>query len=99
MIREVSLERLNDEHDSSISVEKPDVGFSIKRFYFVYGTILGVSRWFRAHRLLQQAIVPVSGQCRFVLDNGAERVSVMLKGPTKLLFIDPVVGHEMHDFR
>ena len=74
------------------------VPFNVKRVYYIFGTKLGVSRGFHAHRALQQVAVCVTGKCRMVLDDGKQREEVWLDSPTTGLLIGDLVWREMHDF-
>lgn len=74
------------------------VPFAIKRVYYIFGTKVGVSRGFHAHKNLQQVAVCVKGKCRFVLDDGQQREEVWLDSPAKGLLISNLVWREMHDF-
>ena len=98
LIREISLVRRGDERGGLIAIEEREVGFLIKRVYFVYETLPDTSRGFHAHRLLNQIVVAVTGSCRFVLDDGNVRESVTLEDPTRGLVIGPMIWREMHDF-
>jgi hypothetical protein len=40
----------------------------------------------------------VKGSCRFILDDGSERVSVILDNPAQGLLIDSFIWREMTDF-
>jgi dTDP-4-dehydrorhamnose 3,5-epimerase-like enzyme len=96
--RIVELQRLGDERGRLIALEDHATGFSFRRAYFIYGTRPGVSRGFHAHRTLRQLVISLVGSCRFDLDDGKRRTSVILDRPTKGLFIEPMIWHEMHDF-
>lgn len=98
LVQEVSLVRRGDERGGLIAIEEYEVGFPIKRVYFVYETLPGVARGFHAHRQLHQVVVAVTGRCRFLLDDGVRRESVMLEDPTRALVVEPSIWHEMHDF-
>lgn len=99
LVRLVELPVLGDERGSLVSLEVGKlVPFAIKRVYYVFGTQLGVSRGFHAHKDLKQLVVCVAGVCRFVLDNGEEKAEVWLDSPTKGILIDNMIWREMHDF-
>ena len=99
LIKTISLPPLGDDRGSLVALETDKtVPFSIKRVYYIFGTKLGVSRGFHAHRALQQVAVCVTGKCRMVLDDGHQRVDVWLDSPTKGLLIGDLVWREMHDF-
>jgi len=88
-----------DERGSLIALETgKDVPFEIRRTYYIFGTLEGVSRGFHAHHRLQQMVVAVSGSCDILLDDGKEQVTVTLDRPDQGLTLPPMVWHEMHDF-
>jgi len=82
----VSLERENN------------IPFDIRRVYYIFDTKDGVTRGFHAHRKLKQVAIAVKGSCRFILDDGIERVSVILDNPAQGLLIDSFIWREMTDF-
>lgn len=75
-----------------------NVPFDIKRVYYLTGTIDGVSRGFHAHKELEQVAVCVAGKCLMVLDDGQIKEEVWLDSPLKVIKIDRMVWHEMHNF-
>ena len=98
-IQWIDLASHGDERGNLIALEENvNVPFVIKRAYFLFDTQPGVVRGFHAHKSLQQLVVCVSGQCRFILDNGKERVSLHLDTPSRGLLIQSCIWREMHDF-
>ena len=90
---------LGDDRGSLVALEgKKTVPFTIQRVYYLFGTKLGVSRGFHAHKKLQQVAVCVTGRCRMVLDDGKKREEVWLDSSIKGVALPPMVWHEMHDF-
>ena len=55
-----------------------DIPFEIKRIYYMYETKENVIRGCHAHRTLQQVLICINGSCKILLDNGAERETVIL---------------------
>ncbi len=99
LIQLVNFPPLGDDRGSLVALEAhKTVPFDIKRVYYIFGTQVGVSRGFHAHRALQQVAVCVAGKCRMVLDDGQRRENVWLDSPTKGLLIGDLVWREMHDF-
>ncbi|WP_148863385.1 sugar 3,4-ketoisomerase [Marinobacter fonticola] len=99
LINLLEFPMLGDDRGSLVALESGRaVPFDIKRVYYIFGTMEGVSRGFHAHKELQQVAVCVSGQCRMLLDNGTEKAELWLDAPTKGVAIEPMVWHEMHDF-
>lgn len=95
----LSLQIHGDERGSLIALEQSkNIPFCIKRIYYIFDTKPGVSRGFHAHINLKQLVIAVKGSCRFVLDDGVERVDVILDRPTQGLLISACVWREMHDF-
>ena len=98
-IKLLPLQSHGDDRGSLIALEEGEnIPFEIKRVYYLYNTKPGVSRGFHAHKNLKQVVVAVRGSCRFVLDNGDEKSSIILDNPTKGLLIESGVWREMHDF-
>lgn len=90
---------LGDNRGSLVALEgQKTVPFAIQRVYYLFGTQLGVSRGFHAHKKLQQVAVCVTGRCRMVLDDGQKREEVWLDSSIKGVSLPPMVWHEMHDF-
>jgi dTDP-4-dehydrorhamnose 3,5-epimerase-like enzyme len=98
-IKTVSFKPLGDDRGSLVALEgNKNLPFEIKRVYYIFGTKLGVSRGFHAHKNLKQIAVCVTGSCRFVLDNGKEREEIVLDNSMTGLIIEDLIWREMHDF-
>lgn len=88
-----------DERGQLISLEEmKDIPFKIKRVYYMYDTVQGVTRGFHAHRSLQQILVCVHGSCKVRLDNGHEKKVVALEKPYEGLYIANNMWREMFEF-
>ena len=72
--------------------------FPVRRIYWIYGTQLGVSRGFHAHKQLRQLCVCVAGSVRLSLFDGRREESVVLDSSAQGLLIGPALWREMHDF-
>ncbi|EAW2501527.1 WxcM-like domain-containing protein, partial [Salmonella enterica subsp. enterica] len=82
-----------------ISLERDkNIDFEIRRVYYIFDTKQGVVRGFHAHKNLKQLIIPVKGSCRFILDDGYERVSILLDNPSQGLLVNSLIWREMSDF-
>lgn len=98
MVLLLNLDIKGDARGSLISLEaQKNIPFEIKRVYYIFGTQLGVSRGFHAHKALHQVAICVSGSCRFILDDGHTSEDIVLDSPEKSIYIGPMVWHEMHD--
>lgn len=74
------------------------IPFDIKRVYYLTGTQEHIPRGFHAHKQLEQVAVCVAGQCKILLDNAKEKEWVLLDTPFKVVRIEKMVWHEMHEF-
>lgn len=88
-----------DERGSLIALEQNNhIPFTIKRVYYIFDTKQQVARGFHAHHRLEQIAVCVKGSCRFIIDDGHQRKSIILNSPSKALYINNNKWREMHDF-
>ena len=99
-IKFIDFDIKGDERGKLIAIEQfKNVPFVIKRVYYIFDTKSGVRRGYHAHKDLQQVAICVSGSCKFLLDDGRERVeNIILDSPNKGLFIDKMIWREMYDF-
>ncbi len=98
-IKLIPLQARGDDRGSLIALEEgKNIPFPVKRVYYLFNTKEGVSRGFHAHRALKQVAIAVRGSCRFLLDDGKERVEVLLDNPAQGLLIESFMWREMHDF-
>ncbi|WP_370609644.1 FdtA/QdtA family cupin domain-containing protein [Citrobacter portucalensis] len=95
----IPLQVHGDDRGALISLEREkNIPFDIRRVYYIFDTKAGVTRGYHAHLKLKQVAIAVKGSCRFILDDGNERVSVMLDNPTQGLLINSFIWREMTDF-
>jgi len=98
-IETIDFEIKGDERGSLIAIEdKKDIPFDIKRVYYIYNTKKNTSRGFHAHKKLRQVAICLKGSCKFVLDDGNEKNSIILNDPSIGLVINEMVWREMYDF-
>ncbi|MFT8210428.1 MAG: sugar 3,4-ketoisomerase [Symbiopectobacterium sp.] len=98
-IKFLQLQTHGDERGSLISLEhEKNIPFEIKRVYYMFNTKEGVRRGFHAHQQLKQVVIAVRGSCRFLLDDGKEKISIFLDNPAQGLLIESFMWREMHDF-
>lgn len=99
LINLIDFPVLGDERGALVALEaNHQIPFDIKRVYYIYGTSQGVARGFHAHKALKQVAICLKGSCRFILDDGNERVELLLDNPAKGLLIKSFMWREMYDF-
>lgn len=95
----INMNTFGDTRGKLVSLESmKNVPFEIKRIYYMFDTMPNESRGFHAHKELEQIIIAMDGACRFVLDDGITRESVLLNRPDVGLYIGKNMWREMHDF-
>ena len=95
----IPLQTHGDGRGSLIALEEgKNIPFVVKRVYYLFKTKDGVRRGFHAHKSLKQVAIAVCGSCRFLLDDGDERVEVLLDNPAQGLLIESFMWREMYDF-
>lgn len=98
-IKLIQFQSHGDERGSLVSLEKnSSIPFDIKRVYYLFDTKDKVRRGFHAHKKLKQLAVVLKGSCRFLLDDGAEKIELLLDNPAQGLLIESFVWREMFDF-
>ena len=98
-IEYIPLQVHGDERGSLIALEETkNIPFNIKRIYYMFNTQKGIHRGFHAHKELIQVAIPVKGSCKFLLDDGNEKVTITLSNPALGLLIEPMIWHEMYDY-
>lgn len=98
-IKLIPLQTHGDERGSLIALEQDkNIPFEIKRVYYLFNTVEGVRRGFHAHKNLSQVVIAVRGSCRFLLDDGKEKINLLLDNPAQGLLIESAIWREMYDF-
>lgn len=98
-IKFIQFQSHGDERGSLVSLEQnKNIPFDIKRVYYLFATKEGVRRGFHAHKKLKQLAVVLKGSCRFLLDDGQEKIELMLDNPAQGLYIESFIWREMFDF-
>ena len=98
-IKIIQFQNHGDDRGSLVSLEKiENIPFDIERVYYLFSTKDGVRRGFHAHKNLKQLAIVLKGSCRFLLDDGKEKVELLLDNPAQGLYIDSLIWREMFDF-
>ena len=98
-IKLIPLQTHGDDRGALIALEQDkNIPFQIKRVYYIFNTKEGVTRGFHAHKKLKQVAIAVKGSCRFLLDDGNEKVSILLDNAAQGLLIESCIWREMSDF-
>jgi hypothetical protein len=71
-----------------------DLGFRIKRIYYIYGAPNGIRRGFHAHKNLKQFAWCPFGDITFILDDGFSKQEIQLDKPSIGLLIQKGIWRE-----
>lgn len=95
----VELEEHRDERGVLSVVEPEDqLGFAVRRVYYLHGVEAGASRGGHAHRSLEQLVIAVHGSFRITVDDGAQAVDHRLDRPGLGMYVGPMVWRELSEF-
>ncbi|MHA6309131.1 sugar 3,4-ketoisomerase [Hafnia paralvei] len=95
----IDFQKHGDDRGSLVSLEyEKNVPFKIKRVYYIFNTKENVRRGYHAHKKLKQLAICIKGSCKFLLDDGNEKKSVLLDNPNQGLLIESFIWREMYDF-
>lgn len=75
-----------------------DVGFNIKRVYYITRVEKDVRRGFHSHRDLEQVLLCLNGSVKILVKTPNEEKIVELNDPSQGLYIGPMIWREMYDF-
>ena len=99
VINQIDFQIMGDNRGSLIALEESkNIPFDIKRVYYMYGMQGDTRRGFHAHKNLKQIAVCVSGSCKILFNNGAEKSIIELNSPSKGIIIESMIWREMYDF-
>lgn len=99
LIKTINFEMLGDERGFLVALEEnKNIPFEIKRVYFLTGMQRDIPRGFHAHKQLEQVAICLAGQCRFTLDDGFRKESIVLNEINQGLYIGNMIWREMHEF-
>ncbi|EHZ2845092.1 WxcM-like domain-containing protein [Vibrio vulnificus] len=98
-IKLIQFQSHGDERGELVSLEESkNIPFDIKRIYYLFKTKSEVRRGYHAHKKLKQLAIALKGSCRFLLDDGKEKVELLLDNPAQGLYIESFIWREMFDF-
>jgi dTDP-4-dehydrorhamnose 3,5-epimerase-like enzyme len=95
----IPFQKHGDERGMLVALEEiKNVPFEIKRVYYMFGTQAEIRRGYHAHKQLRQLAIPINGSCKILLDDGKDKVDLLLDNPALGLLIEPSIWHEMYDY-
>lgn len=97
--RMIDLEVKTDGRGKLIPLEYPtQLGFPLKRIYYIYDVNNNITRGYHSHRELDQLLIAVSGSLKVRIKTPFSEEIHTLDDPAKGLYIGPMIWREMFDF-
>lgn len=82
----------------NLTVIEHDVGFKIKRVFYIYDVPPEISRGGHRHIKNKQVLICVHGNCKVLVKKGSNTETYLLDSPMRGLRLHPQDWHEMLDF-
>jgi dTDP-4-dehydrorhamnose 3,5-epimerase-like enzyme len=97
--RLVDLRRFTDNRGSLAVIESGrEIGFPVRRAYFMYAAAAGSARGAHAHRRLEQLLIAVQGSFSITVDDGRAQRRYRVDQPTRAIYVGPMVWRDMDRF-
>lgn len=102
--RNINISRLiqipthTDERGKTSFVLDKEIGFPIKRVYYLYDTPTDKDRGYHAHMREHQVLIAVNGSFKIKIDNGKGIQEFILGSADGGLYIAPKTWREIYDF-
>ncbi|KJD35064.1 WxcM domain-containing protein [Tamlana sedimentorum] len=97
-VRLIDIPKISDPRGNLSVIEKDCIPFKIKRVYYLYDVPSDAYRGGHAHKEQQAFLIALSGSFDVVLNDGKERLTIMLNKPNKGLLIPTGVWREIENF-
>ncbi|MDX1950167.1 MAG: FdtA/QdtA family cupin domain-containing protein [Rickettsiales bacterium] len=95
----VNINKVSSSSGSISFLEEKEIGFSVKRVYYIYDVPSGEYRGAHAHKELTQFFISLSGSFNLKLDDGLGNIfNFNLKYPYEGVFVPKGYWRELTDF-
>jgi len=97
-IEVIDIPKISDPRGNLGVIENDTIPFSIRRVYYLYDVPSDAFRGGHAHKKTLELLVALSGSFEVNLNNGKEKMSLILNKPNKGLLIKPGTWRELEIF-
>lgn len=94
----IDIPKISDARGHLGVIEKDVIPFSVKRVYYLYDVPSDAFRGGHAHKETLELLVALNGSFEVSLDNGEEKMSVLLNNPNMGLLIKSGIWKKIGDF-
>ncbi len=99
LVQLIKIPKISDDAFLIFGQTPDHIPFKIQRIYYLIDSDPKLPRGFHAHHKNRQLLFCMRGSIRLVLDDGKRRQEILLDQPEHGLLINPLIWHEMHDFK
>lgn len=97
--RMVQLRKASDARGNLVAIDFNDFdSFNVKRIFYVYGVPNGNVRGEHAHKKCYQFLIAISGSMVVSLDDGNDKMDIVLDTPENGLLVPPGIWAVQHNF-
>jgi dTDP-4-dehydrorhamnose 3,5-epimerase-like enzyme len=93
----IQISTISDER-GSLCVIEDQLGFSIKRVFYIFNTPHNTVRGGHAHKKTKMALICLGGSCDIHIHSSESEKILHLDSPTKCLLLEPSDWHTMENF-
>ncbi|MBJ6369298.1 sugar 3,4-ketoisomerase [Snuella sedimenti] len=94
----INITKIEDSRGNLAVIEKDSIPFKIKRVYYLYDVPSNAYRGGHANKKQESLLIALSGSFEVVMDDGTERIRIMLNKPNVGLYIPTGIWREMENF-
>jgi len=98
MAKLLELNKIVDER-GDLTVIEEELGFDIKRVFYIYNVNTNSVRGGHSHKKNKQALIAVSGSCEVIIRKKDSIKVYLLDAPSKCLVLNPEDWHTMEKFK
>ena len=93
----IQVKNISDER-GILSVVEDELGFVVKRFFYIYDVPSNGVRGGHGHLKTKMAMISLNGYCHVEIVTRDKRVSFHLERPDQCLLVEPGDWHQMYKF-
>jgi len=94
----IDIPVIRDRRGNLAVVENGILPFKMQRVYYLFDVPAGAYRGGHAHKEQSEFLIAISGSFEVIIDDGAEKKSILLNKPHQGLLIPPGIWRELKDF-
>lgn len=94
----ISIPKIHDRRGNLSVLEGNVIPFTMKRIYYLYDIPSGAKRGGHSHKVQQEFLIALSGSFEVILNDGKDKMTVILNKPNEGLLIPNGIWRELKSF-